>query len=347
MADRIKKRLHFMVVLPGPNNARVRGGVPEPASRTASLRAFDIPDHLLYNRNKLGEWGMTAGCIAHYDRALPLSGRAAIALVVLLVSCAGGPRPPISLPGPERPAERVGPWQTTIALYDPVLFGPERPLAELIERHRLALDDGKLKNARLVVNKAQRRLELWVRRTMVKAYRIQLGLNAHGPKRRQGDRRVPEGTYYICAHRPSAYYLGLWLAYPNAEDARRGLAAGLIEVKEYKAILERLANHACPPMNTNLGGEILLHGQPSEFTEELARAQGVKPGTLLPGLRAGDADPSKVREFQDWTDGCIAMFNPDIRELYEFVPDGAEVVIVANAAATAPRELRSLGRRRS
>jgi hypothetical protein len=289
---------------------------------------------------------MTAGRVVRDERPLPLSGLAAIVAVVLTVSCAGVSRPPISLPGPERPAERGGPWETTIALYDPALFGPERALAELIEKHRLALDDGKLKEARLVVNKAQRRLELWVRRTMVKAYRIQLGLNAHGPKRRQGDRRVPEGTYYICAHQPSTYYLGLWLSYPNAEDARRGLASGLIGMSEYRAIVERLANRTCPPMNTRLGGDILLHGQSPEFTEELTRAHRTKPGTLRPGLRAGDADPSEIREFQDWTDGCIAMFNPDIRELYEFVPDGAEVVIVANAAVTAPRKAAPLGRRR-
>ena len=289
---------------------------------------------------------MNAGRVARNDRALPLSGAAAVAAVVLLVSCASVPRPPISLPGPELPAERVGPWGFTVALYDPALFGPERPLAGLIEEHRLALDNGKLKDARLVVNKAQRRLELWVHRTMVKAYRIQLGLNAHGPKQRQGDRRVPEGTYYICAHRPSAYHLGLWLAYPNAEDARRGLASGLIGTKEHQAIVERLANRACPPMNTRLGGEILLHGQLPELTKKLARAHRAKPGTLRPGLRAGDADPSEIREFQDWTDGCIALFNPDIRELYEFVPDGAEVVIVANAAVTAPGKARPLDRRR-
>jgi lipoprotein-anchoring transpeptidase ErfK/SrfK len=53
---------------------------------------------------------------------------------------------------------------------------------------------------------------------------------------------------------------------------------------------------------------------------------------------AGDADPAAMREYQDWTDGCIALFNPDIRELYEFVPDGAEVTIVSNAAITPPKK---------
>ncbi|MDH4270886.1 MAG: L,D-transpeptidase, partial [Candidatus Aminicenantes bacterium] len=243
--------------------------------------------------------------------------------------------------GPERPAERVGPYGTTIALYDRTLFGPERPLTQLIDENRLPLIKGKLKNASLLVNKAQRRLELWVRRKMVKAYRIQLGLNAHGPKVRQGDRRTPEGTYFICDHRPSTYCLGLWLAYPNAADARRGLGSRLIGAEEYGAIAGRLAKGGCPPQNTKLGGDILIHGQLPDLTRQLARGHRADPRTLRPGYRVGDADPDAQREFQDWTNGCVALFNPDIRELYEFIPDGAEVIIVANAPVTAPRKARS------
>ncbi len=44
-----------------------------------------------------------------------------------------------------------------------------------------------------------------------------------------------------------------------------------------------------------------------------------------------------MKEYQDWTDGCVALFNPDIRELYEFVAEGTPVIIVANAAVTRPR----------
>jgi hypothetical protein len=147
----------------------------------------------------------------------------------------------------------------TIQTARPALFGPERPLAQLVKEGRLSLDHGKLKNVQLLVNKAQRRLELWVRRRMVKAYRIQLGWNAHGSKVRQGDRRTPEGTYFVCAHRPSNYYLGLWLGYPDIHDARRGLASGLIGPDQYKAVAERLAAGLCPPMTTGLGGDILIH----------------------------------------------------------------------------------------
>jgi murein L,D-transpeptidase YafK len=171
---------------------------------------------------------------------------------------------------------------------------------------------------------------------MIKAYRIQLGWRAHGPKERQGDRRTPEGAYFICGHRPSAYHLGLWLAYPNAADARRGLGSGLIGPGEYGGILDGLAAGACPPQETKLGGAIIIHGQLPELTAELSRRHQANPSSLRAGGRPGDADPATMKEFQDWTDGCIALFNPDIRELYEFVADRTEVIIVANAAVTRP-----------
>lgn len=283
---------------------------------------------------------MKAGKAAGRGFPFSLPGAAALAAVLITVSCARGPGTLASLPGPARPAEREGPSGTTIALYDPALFGPERPLAQLIEDHRLPLGEGKLKNATLLVNKAQRRLELWVRRRMVKAYRIQLGLNAHGPKMLRGDRRTPEGRYVICDHRPSTFYLGLWLAYPNAADARRGLGSKLIGAEEYRAIAAGLAKGDCPPRNTKLGGDILIHGQWPDLTTEMTRRHRADPRTLRPGFRVGDPDPAAQREFQDWTDGCVALFNPDIRELYEYVPDGAEVIIVANAPVTLPREAR-------
>lgn len=256
---------------------------------------------------------------------------------LVLASCAAGPRAVAGRPGPSRASEKPGGWGTTVAVYDASLYGPERPLSRIAEERHLRLKDGKLRNARILVNKAQRRLELWVGRRMVKAYRIQLGWRAHGAKERLGDQRTPEGVYFICAHRPSAYSLGLWLAYPNAEDARRGLEAGRIGPPQYEAILKAYAARACPPQDTKLGGAIIIHGQLPELTAEMVRKHRDNPSSLRPGGKPGDADPAGMREFQDWTDGCIALFNPDIRELYEYVADGTAVIIVANAPVTRPR----------
>ena len=270
-------------------------------------------------------------------RRCAVYGAGALAATFFLASCAAGPMKMSTRPGPGRASEKPGPWGTTIALYDPSVYGPESPLSQILVKRRLRIREGKLWNARILVNKAQRRLELWVGRRMVKAYRIQLGWRPHGPKESLGDQRTPEGRYFICDHRPSAYHLGLWLAYPNASDARQGLKTGLIGDTAYKSILEKLSARACPPQDTKLGGAILLHGQSPALTSELAGKHRADPSTLRAGWRPGDADPSAMREYQDWTDGCIALFNPDIRELYEFIADGTEVIIVANAAVTRPR----------
>ena len=264
-------------------------------------------------------------------------GAVSLAAAFALASCAAGPTIMAGRPGPNSPSERPGGWGTTIALYNASLYGPERPLASIVNERRLRLDDGKLRNAKILVNKAQRRLELWVGRHMIKAYRIQLGWRAHGPKERLGDQRTPEGTYFICAHKPSQYSFGLWLAYPNAADARRGVDSGLIGPEQFKTIVEKLAARACPPQDTMLGGAILIHGQLPELTSRLANKHRADPSTLRAGWQPGDADPATMKEFQDWTDGCVAMFNPDIRELYELIADGTEVIIAGSAAVTKPR----------
>jgi hypothetical protein len=266
-------------------------------------------------------------------------GAAGLAATLGLAACAAGPMRMAARPGPAKLAQEPGPYGTTISVYDPALYGPDAPLSQIIAARRLRLRDGKLLQAVLLVNKGQERLELWVKRRMIKAYRIQLGWHPLGPKLRQGDQKTPEGTYLVCAHRTSPYYLALWLSYPNAEDARRGLRSGLIDPAQYERILKALDAGRCPPADTSLGGAILVHGQWPELTAEMARKHEAHPSTLPPGWRRGDADPADFREYQDWTDGCIALFNPDDRELYEYIPDGATVVIAANAAVTRPRPL--------
>ncbi|MBP7146869.1 MAG: L,D-transpeptidase family protein [Acidobacteria bacterium] len=234
------------------------------------------------------------------------------------------------------PAASSGPWGWTYAHYDPALFGPEKPLGELVAARGLELRDGKLAGARLLLVKAQRRLELWVGDAMVKAYRVQLGQHPTGRKSRRGDFRTPEGEYAVCAHKPSKYHRGLWLSYPNLSDAAEGLKAKRITKVQHDAIAEALAKGECPPQTTKLGGYLMLHGQRPQHTAELARMHRQRPKTLRRGLQQGDADPAKIREFHDWTSGCAALFNPDVRELYDLLPDGTPVTIVADGPVTKP-----------
>jgi murein L,D-transpeptidase YafK len=73
------------------------------------------------------------------------------------------------------------------------------------------------------------RLEVWVKNkptdtfALFKSYRICALSGTMGPKRREGDRQVPEGFYYINDFNPgSIYHLALGLNYPNFSDRLHG-----------------------------------------------------------------------------------------------------------------------------
>jgi murein L,D-transpeptidase YafK len=150
-------------------------------------------------------------------------------------------------------------------------------------------------NPRIVVFKSKRRLELYSNDRIVRAYRVGLGANPIDDKVREGDRCTPEGELYICIKNPkSRYYLSLGLSYPNQEDAERGLRDGLINRDEYSQIVEAIRRKRTPPQNTALGGEIFIHGHGSA---------------------------------SDWTRGCVALNNEEMKELFEAVPVGTPVVI--------------------
>jgi murein L,D-transpeptidase YafK len=147
---------------------------------------------------------------------------------------------------------------------------------------------------RIVVKKRERKLYLYRvesgKPRLAKTYRIALGSTPVGHKQRQGDGATPEGEYYITHHNPkSNFYLSLGLSYPNASDAKAGLARGLISQAEYEAIMSAINAGSKPPQNTKLGGDIFIHG--------------------------GGASQRR-----DWTLGCVALDNEDIKELFETVP---------------------------
>ena len=152
-----------------------------------------------------------------------------------------------------------------------------------------------IRDPRIIVHKARRELLVFSGPTLLKTYRAALGGNPVPPKAKQGDRATPEGRYVVCRKNPqSRFVLSLGLSYPNAADAERGLTAGLITRPEHRRILESARTGACPPWNTALGGEVFIHG-------------------------SGSAS--------DWTWGCVALDDDDIRELFPRIPVGTPVVI--------------------
>jgi murein L,D-transpeptidase YafK len=135
----------------------------------------------------------------------------------------------------------------------------------------------------VVVRKADRKLLLMRGSTVVRTYKIALGLNPVGTKRRSGDFRTPEGSYRLVRRNPrSDFFLSMQVSYPNHADlklARR--------------------NH------WDSGGSIMIHGLPNQLKH----------------------DPSYY-ENVDWTDGCIAVSNSDMLEIWLLTPDNAPIEIL-------------------
>ena len=171
--------------------------------------------------------------------------------------------------------------------------GGPPPFAEEVDNSRpLKLP---LSNPKIVVKKGARRLTLYAGGAAVREYPVALGFSPEGDKVRQGDGRTPEGTFYVSVkNAKSAFFLSLGLSYPNAEAAERGLRDKLITRRQYERIVGAIRSRRTPPWDTRLGGEIFIHGSGSKG---------------------------------DWTWGCVALDNENIKELFDAVPLGTPVVI--------------------
>lgn len=135
----------------------------------------------------------------------------------------------------------------------------------------------------VVVHKTERQLLLLHGNTVVRSYKIALGLNPIGEKERVGDFRTPEGHYYLVRRNPrSDYFLSIQVSYPNDTD------------------LKRAQKH-----HWEAGGSIMIHGLPNQLKHEPSYYEG-----------------------HDWTDGCIALSNADMVEVWLLTPDNAPIDIL-------------------
>ena len=75
---------------------------------------------------------------------------------------------------------------------------------------------------RAVVRKSERRMYLMNHGTVLRSYRVALGLMPEGSKERAGDFRTPEGSYRLGRRNVhSDYFLSIQVSYPNADDMKR------------------------------------------------------------------------------------------------------------------------------
>jgi murein L,D-transpeptidase YafK len=167
--------------------------------------------------------------------------------------------------------------------------------------------------------KAERQLEVWVKADyteafqLFKVYKVCATSGTFGPKRKEGDKQIPEGFYYINEFNPNSnYHLALGLNYPNASDAI-------------------LSDHQKP------GGDIYIHGncvtigclpltdsliEQVYYMASLVKDQGQDfiPVHIYP-LRYDN--PKSQEQFQSKTKAKteVQQFANSIRDAYEYFED--------------------------
>lgn len=160
---------------------------------------------------------------------------------------------------------------------------------------------------RIVVSKSDYSLTLFRDDRAVKTFRAAFGkAYREGDKRSLGDKRTPEGDFYICTMHPSKrFYKFLGLSYPALKHAEYGLRSGMISEGEFLTIKKALEEGQQPPWSTRLGGAVGIHGR------TVAATGGVQSPRVV-----------------NWTYGCIALDNADLDEIFSVVSIGTPVTIL-------------------
>jgi len=136
---------------------------------------------------------------------------------------------------------------------------------------------------RVVVYKGDRKMLLMHGDSILRTYKVSLGLNPVGHKERAGDFRTPEGRYRLTRRNPrSDFFLSIQVSYPNDADVKNARRNGW-----------------------DSGGSIMIHGLPNQLKH-------------TPTYYASS----------DWTDGCIAVSNSDMLEIWLLLTDNSPIEIL-------------------
>lgn len=149
--------------------------------------------------------------------------------------------------------------------------------------------DERNKIDRIVISKKGRKLYLLSGERVYKAYDVTFGFGFYdGNKIRQGDGRTPEGMYRVeLKNAKSSYHKALRVSYPNARDKAFAKAKGV-----------------------DPGGDIMIHGLPKDESSEIRRWAMTQAHTYF-----------------NWTQGCIAVTDQEIDEIFSVVGVNTEIEI--------------------
>lgn len=140
----------------------------------------------------------------------------------------------------------------------------------------------------IFVDKSHYTLMLFYKHKLIRRYRAVFGPNPGLNKQMEGDRNTPEGWFTITRLNPrSKYNKFMELSYPD---------------EKHRENFKRLKERGVIPKNARIGGNVGIHGIWERGDDMIELGVG-------------------------WTDGCVALKNADMDELYTLVGMGTRVFI--------------------
>lgn len=140
----------------------------------------------------------------------------------------------------------------------------------------------------VVIDKDSYELYLFDEKGWLATYPCVFGNKDLGDKMCEGDRKTPEGSYHIISKTKSKNWNSFFmLDYPNSNDVQK---------------FNNRKTQGLIPASAKIGSAIGIHG-------------------------TWPHEDYTIDQYQSWTDGCIALKNKDVEELYRMLPVGTEVII--------------------
>lgn len=140
----------------------------------------------------------------------------------------------------------------------------------------------------LRVYKQYGRMYVYHKGEFLTAYRCVFGKNLKGQKLFEGDKRTPEGWFTITGVRDHGKWAKFMdINYPTDESRKNH---------------EQAKANGTIPQSARIGGSVGIHGV----------------------WEGGDA---AIKGKFNWTDGCVSLSNPDVRELAQIVRPGTRIWI--------------------
>ncbi|MEJ0102516.1 MAG: L,D-transpeptidase [Bacteroidota bacterium] len=140
----------------------------------------------------------------------------------------------------------------------------------------------------IIIDKSDYELQVYDDKGWYATYPVVFGSTSLDDKQMEGDRKTPEGNFKVISKKLHPKWdRFIMLDYPTKES--------------YERFNQRKQNGDIP-RNATIGGGVGIHG-------------------------TWPHEDYQVDKYKNWTNGCIALKNEDVEDLYNYLPVGTKVTI--------------------